>query len=60
MNSPTSKEFPHVDPGSLAQDSKVVSADRSGISPWTKIAKLSVILFDGSEKRCFLKVRPIR
>jgi protein-ribulosamine 3-kinase len=35
--------------------SKVISADRSGISAWTKTAKLSVILSDGSEKSYFHK-----
>lgn len=36
---------------------KVTSAETSGISAWTKTAKVTAILPDGSTKRFFLKVR---
>lgn len=35
---------------------KVASAASCGISAWTKTAKVSVVLPDGSPKRYFLKV----
>ena len=35
---------------------KIVSAESCGISAWTKTAKVSVILPDGSLKRYFVKV----
>jgi len=36
---------------------KVVSSELCGVSAWTKTAKVSVILLDGSTKNYFLKVR---
>ena len=35
---------------------KIVSAESCGISAWTKTAKVSAILPDGSLKRYFVKV----
>ena len=35
---------------------KVVSAESCGISAWTRTAKVSVVLSDGSPKNYFLKV----
>ena len=35
---------------------KIMTADSCGISAWTKTAKVSVILPNGSPKRYFLKV----
>ena len=35
----------------------IISAESHGVSAWTKTAKVSVILPDGSPKRYFLKVR---
>ena len=40
----------------LPKGTMVIMADTHGISTWTKIAKVSVILPDGSPKRYFLKV----
>ncbi|KAF7512575.1 hypothetical protein GJ744_000836 [Endocarpon pusillum] len=39
----------------MPRATKVVSAESCGISAWTKTAKVSVILPDGSPKRYFLK-----
>jgi protein-ribulosamine 3-kinase len=40
----------------MPRGTRVVSAESCGISAWTKIAKVSVILADGTPKRYFLKV----
>jgi hypothetical protein len=40
----------------MPRGTKVISAESWGISAWTKTAKVSVILPDGSPKRYFLKV----
>ena len=40
----------------MPRGTKVVSAESSGISAWTKTAKVCVVLLDGSPKRYFLKV----
>ncbi|KAI4257179.1 MAG: hypothetical protein L6R42_005826 [Xanthoria sp. 1 TBL-2021] len=39
----------------MPRGTKIVSAESCGISAWTKTAKISVILEDGSRKRYFLK-----
>jgi hypothetical protein len=41
----------------IPSGTKVVSSESCGVSAWTKTAKVSVILPDGSPKRYFLKVR---
>lgn len=40
----------------LPRGTKIVMADSCGISAWTKTAKVSVILPNGSPKSYFLKV----
>lgn len=40
----------------MPRKTKVISAESCGISAWTKTAKVSVVLPDGSPKRYFLKV----
>lgn len=35
---------------------EIIAVESSGVSAWTKTAKLSVILLDGSPKKYFLKV----
>ena len=51
---------PHWHPSNnfvvMSQGTKVLSAESWGISAWTKTAKISVTLSDGSPKRYFLKV----
>ncbi len=44
----------------LPAGTKVVSANSCGVSAWTKTAKVSVILPDGTPKNYFLKVIPPR
>ncbi|KAI4194512.1 MAG: hypothetical protein LQ348_002625 [Seirophora lacunosa] len=39
----------------MPRGTKIVSAESCGISAWTKTAKISVILEDGTRKRYFLK-----
>ncbi|KAL2213701.1 hypothetical protein CC79DRAFT_1327598 [Sarocladium strictum] len=39
----------------LPEGSRLVSAEKSGISAWTKTGKLTVVLQDGSKKRLFIK-----
>lgn len=41
----------------MPNGTKVISADSSGVSSWSKTAKVSVVLPDGSRKRYFLKVK---
>lgn len=45
-----------IDFAVMPKGTKVGSAETSGISAWTKTAKVSVVLPDGSPKRYFLKV----
>ena len=40
----------------MPRGTKIISAESCGISAWTKTAKVSVVLPDGSPKRYFLKV----
>ena len=40
----------------LPRGTRIVTAESCGISAWTKTAKVSVILADGTPKRYFLKV----
>ena len=40
----------------MPSGTKIVSSEFSGVSAWTKTAKISAILADGSKKRYFLKV----
>lgn len=40
----------------LPNGARVVAAERSGISAWTKTAKISALLHDGSPKEYFFKV----
>lgn len=40
----------------LPRGTRIMTAESCGISAWTKTAKVSVILSDGSPKRYFLKV----
>lgn len=40
----------------LPEGAKVVAGERAGTSAWTKTAKVTVELADGSTKRYFLKV----
>src|SRR6266550_2014702 len=44
----------------MPKGTKAISAESCGISAWTKTAKVSVILPDGSPKRYFLKVIYLR
>lgn len=41
----------------MPSGTKVVSSEFCGVSAWTKTAKVSVVLPDGSPKRYFLKVK---
>ena len=41
----------------MSSGTNVVSSESCGVSAWTKTAKVSVILPDGSPKSYFLKVR---
>lgn len=40
----------------MPQGTKIISAESSGVSAWTKTAKVSVILPGGKAKKYFLKV----
>lgn len=40
----------------MPRGTEIASAESCGISTWTKTAKISVILEDGTRKRYFLKV----
>lgn len=42
----------------MPKGTKVISAETWGLSAWTKTAKISTELADGSAQRYFLKVRP--
>lgn len=54
---PDNQSFTDAKPSTvLPQGSTLVSAERSGVSAWTKTAKLTVKLVDGSLKRHFFKV----
>lgn len=46
-----------TNPLALPEGTQILSAERSGVSAWTKTAKLSVLTPDGDEKKYFLKVR---
>ena len=41
----------------LPKGTTVISAESCGVSAWTRTAKVSVVLPDGTAKRYFLKVR---
>ena len=40
----------------LPKGSRLVLAERSGVSTWSKTGKLSIVLADGRKKRYFIKV----
>jgi hypothetical protein len=47
---------PSSRPAAIPKDTTVQSAESWGVSAWTKTAKVTVSLQDGSPKRYFLKV----